>query len=194
MEQPNYILKTVETTWRREKTNEKMKMLDKITIGIVVVLILGSWFFGENLFSELSLGATALLFSLVVKVRFGQTKEVMTPSEVEVWFYDDYLIIYRPKRYYDRFVTRREYNKMYYKDMKRCYYKTQMQILYFTGDVHFEMYNYNKDGQLPETPTKKYLAEGTMQYMSTRLMPDVYEVIKEIEEHSPLRVEVLENQ
>lgn len=194
MKEPNYVIKTVETIWKRVNTGQKMKVVDKIVIAIVLILVLGSCFFRENLFSEMSIGAIALLIGLLLKVNFFGSKNVMYESEIELRFYDDYFIVYRPKRYYDKRVTRREYNKMYYKDITKCYYKTQMQILYFIGDVDTEWYNYTKEGAIPEKPTRKMLCKGGMQYMSTRLMPDVYAVIKEIEEHSPIRVEILENQ
>ena len=37
------------------------------------------------------------------------------PSPIEIQFYDDYPVIYSEKRYYDKKVSRKEYNKFHYR-------------------------------------------------------------------------------
>ena len=147
--------------------------------------------FGDNLLSELSGGTLALLVVLVLWTWFSKGKDVEDTAEIELQFYDEYLMIYRPKRYYSEKVTRREYNKMYYSEITRSTYEKKNKMLYFFGTVDGKRYNYAKDGSLPEKPTFDKIAKGTMQYISTRNVPDVMQLIEEIEAHSPIKVEVL---
>lgn len=39
---------------------------------------------------------------------------------MELQFFDDYLVLYLPKRYYGKHLTRMQINKMKYSDITKC--------------------------------------------------------------------------
>lgn len=191
MENPNYTLKTQEAVLVPVNQSSGLRFL-KIGVWVVVlVIVIGSFLFQQNLFSELSWTARCLLIVLTVGVTFLGGKKMDVPSPIELQFYDSYLIIYRPKRYYSRKVTRMEVNKMLYTDITRCIYKARSQRLQIYGNVAATWYNYDSNGVVPPSPTYDRMVTDTLCYLSTRCAPNVNFKF-EIEAHSPIKV-VVEN-
>ena len=120
-EKPNYVLKANEGVLVPK--NENLVPIKKAVWIIVGLIILGSFIFQDHLFSELTWSARIMLIVLAILVSFaGGTK--MVPQPFEIWFFDDYLIVYREKNYYSKKLIRKEYNKFFYKDISKCIYRT----------------------------------------------------------------------
>lgn len=190
MEQPNYVLKANEGILVPKNENLLLGKLKIVAWVIVGVIILGSLIFQTNLFRELSWTIKGLLVALVIGLSFvGGNKRI--PSPFEIQFYDDYLIVYREKRYYDRKVTRKEYNKFFYKDIQKIEYRTGTKRIHMKGVIEGIWYDYNKDGSLPENPTYHRTTDGGICYFYTTEEPDI-DFISEIEKHSPIKVQIVE--
>ena len=187
MDKPNYVLKTNEAVLMPKEQSNSYIFIKKGVLIIVAILILGSLIFQENLFFELSWTARVILIVLAVVFLFFGEKKIDVPSPIELQFYDEYLILYRPKRYYSKKVTRMEFNKMLYTDITRCIYKANSQRLHIYGNVAATWYNYDANGVVPSTPTYNRMVTDTLCYMSTRCAPDV-DFKSEIESHSPIQV------
>ena len=187
-ENPNYVLKFNETVRKTVKDiNYKIKI---VVIIIIAIIILGSIIFQDNLFSELSWTARILLISLALGVMFtDKTEKIKSP--IEIRFYNDYLVVYREKRYYSGRISRKEYNKFLYKDITKCYYNNNTKRFDIIGKVESIWYNYNTDGTIPNNPTYNRVVDGGICYFYTDLEQEV-DLIKEIKEHSPLKVEIQE--
>ena len=170
---------------RSTKSNMIIKLLLIVAICLLVLRIAID--IGFNLKSILLL----LLASLICIVMFltSYYDSVYDYADLELWFYTDKLVIHRPKRYYDRRVTRLEYNTMYYNEISCCEYRKQMKCLYFRGNVHARWYNYLKDDTVPDKPTRDMYVKNTMQYSNRAGLDDIDFLISEIETYSPLRVE-----
>lgn len=106
MENPKYVLKANEAVLMPTKNNPALDKL-KIAVWVVIaVIVVGSLIFQDNLFMEMSWTTRLLLIAVAIKVLLGGKKEDV-PSPIELQFFDDYLIVYRPKKYYSRKVSRK---------------------------------------------------------------------------------------
>lgn len=182
--QPNYVLKFNESVRKTVKdTNYKIKMAVLIIIGIIIV---GSLIFQDNLFTELGWTARIILISLFIGTLFtGKTEKIKSP--IEIRFYDDYLVVYREKRFYSKKVSRMEYNQFFYKDITSCEYNVNVKRINIVGKINATWYDYNKDGNIPQNPTYNRTVDGGICYFYTDLEPEL-DIIKEIEEHSSVKV------
>ena len=191
MDNPNYVIKTHEAVLTPVNQNSGLRFL-KIGVWIVVaIVVIGSFVFRINLFSELSWTARILLIVVAIRVTFLNGKKEYIPSLMELQFYDSYIIIYRPKRYYSRKVTRMEINKMLYSNITKCIYKSNSKRLHIYGNVDATWYNYDANGVVSSTPTYSRMVTNTLCYLSTRCAQDV-DFKTEIETHSPIKV-IIEN-
>lgn len=133
-EKPNYVLKANEGVLVPK--NENLVPIKKAVWIIVGLIILGSFIFQDHLFSELTWSARIMLIVLAILVSFaGGTK--MVPQPFEIWFFDDYLIVYREKNYYSKKLIRKEYNKFFYKDISKCIYRTTSEKFTIFGILEF---------------------------------------------------------
>ncbi len=191
MEQPNYVLRTVEAVFMPKKNNAAAEPIRIIVWVIIGIIIVGSFIFQDNLFAELSWSARVFLIILALGVTFATSGLESVPSPMELQFYDDYFIFYKPKRYYSKRVTRMSYITMKYSEVTKCAYLTRAQRFQIYGSGKSVWYNYRKDGTLPPVPTESRMVKGGMIYFDVSLAPNV-DFIREIETHSPMRV-VLED-
>ncbi len=187
MEKPNYILKTNEAVLVPVTQNKGITFL-KIGVWVVVIIIvLGSLIFKDNLFAELSWTSRFLLIAIAASVLVIGGKKEDVPSPMEIQFYDEYLILYRPKCYYSKKITRMEVNKMMYSEIKRCVFKTRSQRLHIYGDVIATWYNFNSEGERSQSPTYNRTVKDTLCFFST-LCANGIDFKHEIETHSPVIV------
>jgi len=187
-EQCNYVLKLNEAV-----TVDKYKHMDvmrKIVWIVVAVIILGSFVFKDNLFTELSWYARIMLIVIGLGVTFGGRKTV--PSPMELHFFDEYLLIYCSKRYYDKKCPRMIFNKMKYSTITDCVYKTKSERLHIYGDLEAVWYDYDKKGNVPSEPTYNRTVKETFWWLGMEFAKDI-DFIREIEEHSPIRVRLEES-
>ncbi|WP_428909700.1 hypothetical protein [Niallia sp. Krafla_26] len=190
MEKPNYVLKANEGITVPKNDNPLLGKL-KITVWIIIgVIILGSLLFQENLFIELSWTARVLLIVMAIGLTFSGGGYKKIPSSFEIQFYDDYLIVYREKRYINKKVSRREIDKFFYKDIKKCQFRTVTKQITIAGLEEAIRYKYNKDGSLPSKPTYHKTTEGLCYFYTTEV-PEV-DFVSEIERHSPIKVAIVD--
>lgn len=189
MNNPNYVLKANEAVLVPKKDANAFVKLKPAIWAVAGVILLASFIFGENIFNELSWTVRVLLVALIMGTFFLNSDE-RVPSPFEIWFYDDYLVLYREKHYYSKKVTRKEYDKFYYKDIKKCQFRTATQRINFFGVVEGIWYNYNKDGTLPAQPSY-HKTTDSIRYFYTTYATNV-DFVREIESHSPVKV-VVEN-
>ncbi len=185
----NYVLKFDEAVLVPQDKLSGLSFVKKGVWIIVFIATLGSIIFQDNLFGEMSWTTIVLLIVIAVVVSFIGGKKIDVPSPVEIQFYDDHLVIYRPKRYYSKKVTRMEHNKMMYAEIRRCVYKAQSKRLHIYGNVHAVWHNVSKDGVVSQLPTYDRVVNDTLQYFSTRCAENV-NFKNEIEQHSPIMVSV----
>lgn len=190
MDKPNYVLKANEGVLVPDETKSTIRKLKKAVWIIVGIIILGSLIFQDNLFGELSWTTIFLLIALILNFSLKKTNK-MIPQPFEIQFYDDYLIVYREKNYYSPKLSRKEYFKIYYKDVKEYKYRANSKKINIIGFCEINWYDYNKDGSLPDKPTIHKKTEGICWFYTSE-SPEV-DFVSEIERHSPLKVTIRES-
>ena len=136
MEQPNYVLRTNEAVLMPKKMPKGKRIafdiLKKLFLFVIIGLIVCSVIFGENMFAEMGFsGIVAIVFVAGVLIKNGGHEDV--PSPIELQFYDEYLIVYRPKRYLNKHETRKEFAQFYYKDITECEYAEKSKMIRIFG-------------------------------------------------------------
>lgn len=164
MDSPKYVIKTHETVSMPTGNNQPFATLRIVVWVIIAVIILGSFVFGDNLFSELSWTARMILIALAIGISFWGPKSEPVASPLEIRFYSDYLVVFREKRYYSRKVSRKEYNKFFYSDISKIEYNYRTKRLDFIGKIDAMWFNYNKDSSVPQNPSYHRIVDGGICY------------------------------
>lgn len=187
-QQPNYVLKFNETDSRKVK--DRNYYIKKAVVIIIAIIVIFSIIFGENLFLELSWTAIILLIAIALGILFTGKKEDV-PSPAELRFYDDYLLLFLERKYYSERSIKQEYLKMKYSDITKVKYlpNTSNKRFQIYGNGHSLHYDLKKDGNISKKASRDKMFEKGMIYFSTNLNQNI-DFIKEIEEHSPLKVEI----
>ena len=188
--QPNYVLKANEGVLMPKNDNPAFGYIKKAVWIIVGIIVIGSLIFQDNLFGKITWDTRILLIVLAIASLFLGGGSKRMPSPFEIWFYNDYLIIYREKRHFDRKTYMKMYDKFYYKDIHKCEFRTVCEKITIYGIDEAIWYDYNKDGSLPEKPTYHKTVDG-MGYFYTTEEPNI-DFVAEIENHSPIKV-IIEN-
>ena len=187
-QQPNYVLKFNETDSRKVK--DRNYYIKKTVVIIIAIIVIFSIIFGENLFLELSWTARILLIAIALGILFtGKKEDVPYPAELR--FYDDYLLLFLERKYYSERSIKQEYLKMKYSDITKVKYlpNTSNKRFQIYGNGHSLHYDLKKDGNISKKASRDKMFEKGMIYFSTNLNQNI-DFIKEIEEHSPLKVEI----
>ena len=194
MNTPKFILKDCEAVYVDQVDDPKMHNIKRAVWIIVGIIIIGSFVLGENLFGELSWTVRILLILLCVGTLFSTHRE-KEPFPIEIRFYDDYLEIYREKRYYSGVLNnvfyRNETAKFFYADIKQIQYRTQSRRMNFIGVFEGTYYTYNKDGSLPKTPSYHKKPDGIFWFCTDFL--ECPNIVGIIEEYCPVKVTVENN-
>lgn len=165
-EKPVYVLKTQEMVRMPNKdSNATVFRILRIVVWVIIaVIVFGSFVFGDNLLSELSWTARMILIALAIGIGFRRPKSHPVASPLEIRFYNDYLVVFREKRYYSNKVSRREYNKFFYTDISKIEYDYRIKRLDFIGKVDAMWFNYSKDGSIPQNPSYHRIVDGGICY------------------------------
>lgn len=186
---PNYVLKINEAVLVPKDTNKGILII-KIAVWIIVgMIVLGSLILQDNLLVEITWTTRMLLIAVAIGMMFVGVKKENVPSPIELQFYDDHLVVFRPKRYYSKNVIRMEINKMMYTDIKKCVYKAQSKRVHIYGNILAKWYNYDSNGNVSQTPTYDRFVTDALCYFSTRCAVGV-DFKQIIETYSPVKVTV----
>lgn len=190
MDTPIYVLKANEAAWAPNPNAKLMGKIKKIVRIIILVLIAGSLLFGDNLFAELNGTSQVLLIVLFAGTFFVKTNHKV-PTPFEIRFYEDRLVLYREKNYYNPKLSRMEFDTFMYKDIKKILYRTSTQRINIYGLVEGKWYNYNKDGSLPMKPSY-HKTTDSFSYFYTSADPEV-DFIGTLEKYTSIKVIIEEN-
>lgn len=190
MEKPSYILKLEESVLMPLPEKRSVRYFRYASWAIVILMVVGSLFFRTFLFLEMSFAGKILFVTLVINLFVGRTRQEDTLSYMELQFYDDYLVLYRPSRYYSKKVTRKEINKMPYKEISKCTYDKELERIHIYGTVFVKWYQYDKNGNCPVNPTVEKEVKDTLCYIRVKDMKHI-NFVSEIERHSPISVTVI---
>ena len=179
MEKPNYVIRATEAVVADKYDSKFLRIMRTLTFIIVIIIIISTILFHENIFMALSFRGKIILIGLVV-MTISTSGTIRIPSEFELQFYDEYFILYREKFPYNKNFSRKEIEKMYYKDVKEFQYRQQSKRINFVGVNEGIYWEYKKDGTLSEKPSYHKTTDSILYFYTE--FSDV-DFIKEIEEH-----------
>ena len=188
MPDPNHIIYMKESVLLPNKSTGPMFAVKIAVWTIVAILLATSLILGENMFAQLSITTGGLLVALLIGTLPIGHERIELPSPMELQFYDTYMVLYRPKRRYATGVVRREFNLMYYSDITSCVYKVNTRTMRIFGTVHATWYNFNAEGAMSQTPTYQRTVKNAGLIFS--ILAGDKDPVAEIEEYSPIRVEI----
>lgn len=189
-ENPNYVLKFNEGNMVPKHESTAKDIVKILFYIFLAILILGSILSGNFLFFEMSLSAK-MCFFIIAGYLFKTGGYERKPSPCELYFYDEYLILFRPMVYYSKNNIRQEWHKYYYKDIKKCEYRTKVKKINLYGLYKGVYYKYKKDGTLNLTPSYDRTVDSICRFY-TVFEPNI-DFVKEIETHSPIKIEFSES-
>lgn len=167
-DKPIYILNIEEGVLIPSEIDSRTEVVRYIIGGITVVLVLGSILFGENLFSGLGWYVRILYIGLFVRYIIFGRKRVDTPSPIDIYFYEDYLMLYRPKIYCSRNMFRKETNIMKYELITKIKYMKNERQFHIYGQVIGKHYKYLKDGMVDTVPHYDRIVDDGFVFFNTR--------------------------
>lgn len=182
MNKPNHILKTFESI--KVSVNPQGDKIKKAVAIVCIVLFVGSFLLGDNLLGELSFMPRILLVGLVIGCLFSGKKEERK-FPIEIHFYDDMIEVHRMEVHYSNGKVKRELHRFFLANNPQVTYDYRNKYLTIKGMAHGEWYLYSKKGELASKPERVsdtngicyfYVADGNV------------DVVREIEEHSTLKV------
>ena len=184
---PNYILKAQSAERVPKEMSKVDSILKKVIIAIIILIILGSLIFRENLFFEISWTARIILIVLAV-MYIPKGGKVFQPFPMEIRFYDEYCEFYFSKIYYNKKLQCQEIQTMKY-DNLRLKYVEKYARLEIRGDGNRVTYNYDKNMNLPTKPSSNRDFKNGCFLVHIQVFEEI-DIVKEIEEHSPIKVVV----
>jgi len=200
VEDPNYVFKTVGGTNVPGKNAKTMKGFRIVVLSVVVVIIAGSLLSGENLFLEMSMGARSCLFFAIIVSIFHVT-DVEIPTPVEFRFFDDYLIVYQEHASNASIYNQIEIYQMKYSDITKCQIMiNRHQLEIYANNLKQTFYKYKSDGTVEEKPKEDEVYDSGVVFSriplsddddyKEKLDEDIKKIKTEIENHSPIKVNV----
>lgn len=184
----NYVLHANEALVA--PSGEKPSVIKRVVMIISGVLLVGSFILGENLFAEMTWMARMIFLGLLIWSLFNNNSSMDVPSPVELQFYDDRLVIFRPRA--NRTSTnkiRQETKTFLYKDITDSDWNKGMGRLNIRGTYHGVYYEYDAGGKLGTAPIYDRVVQGGLDVIRTKLDPNV-DFAAEIESHSPIKVRI----
>lgn len=192
MEKPKYVLKLDEAVLRSKKQSGAFQVMKFTTLFLILGMIVVSLFIRKNLFFQFPMALRILILVWVVVIVAMLFRKEDTHSPLELQFYNNQLVVYRPQKYYTAQKSRREVNTIKYTEITDCVYKRKTQRVEIYGSVNATWYQFYQNGKMAKTPTSERYVKDTITYFRTNYVSDI-DFKQEIESHSPIKVRVEEN-
>lgn len=182
---PIYILKGQEPS-TQSKPQKKLNAFSVIGI-ILLVLYLLSFMSGKG--GVLAAQRSSMLIPGLIFLNLGITsanKKIREPFEIQ--FYPDYLVVYRARHHFDGTNPRKQFEKIYYQNLRACVWDRVAKQLVFVGTTEITATNYDKKGNLENGTNQWQIPEHVCKVGTGLTMKTDYKM--EIEANTPVRVEV----
>ena len=177
---PNYVLK-MNMAMMLPKGGLVVGLIKLVSIICLMVIIVSIIFDTAGMSIE-SISIRAVMIFILCFILFYRKLEYVA-SPMELRFYDDHLVMYIPKRYCGISDAGEEYNVIYYSDVENCVVDKKSHDVRI-GGKGISVYYDSKS---------KYRQES--QFLSLTfdtLCAEDVDFEKEIEEHSPIKVKVVD--
>ena len=186
MNSPNFTVAFQEAHAQPEKLSPKNAIMKKVVAGIFILFIVLLVFMGKSLISEIGFLVVVILIGLAVWY-MGKSKKTAVPDTVEIRFYDQQMVIYKPKYNLTESIELEEIETFPYDGIQECKYSTGSEMLTILGKGKLLQYRYKADGTKEDKPYKEKEMDNLIDqiWLHFALKDDIPGVI---EANSPIKV------
>lgn len=162
------------------------EIIKRIFVAFLVVLIGGSLLFDEFLFAKESIPVwICFVFVIGYLIKNGGHERSECPSQLQ--FYADYMVFYVPKHHIKVGKDQMEIQKIFYKDVTKCEFRTNTRKMVICGMLEETHYEYDKNDNLQKVPCYHKFYDGMIKFYT--VFDFEHDFKKIIEANSPLKVE-----
>lgn len=185
---PNYILKFDGSHSVYIDGGGVWGKIQRICLIVIAFFVVASILFHDNLFKEMS-GYTVGTLIAILFVCWVKKKREWRAFPIELRFYDDSLVVYQDHvPHSDGKKIRQEWSYFKYDDIKLIRWQLRAKSVLIQGVVHGVYIWYDNEGNLTEKKKYDKITDSGCIF-NTHNMGDI-DLAMEIEEHSPLKVEI----
>jgi hypothetical protein len=173
---------------RMAPKNESLsyEIAKKLFIAFLLILVIGSLIFKEFLLAGEPVQVwICLIIALLYFVNQGGHERVRCQSQL--LFYNDYMIFFVPKHHIKRGKEQMEIQKIYYKDVTVCKYRTVVKKMTIFGLMEEVNYKYDKNGNVSDTACFHKVCNGIIKFYT--VFDSEHDFKSIIERNTPLKVE-----
>lgn len=191
MNKAKYILKINEGVLVPKTNKNSTDIVRKIVIAISVILVF-SWFvFKESIYSELSIFTKIFFLTLFFKYVILTSGGVDVPSPMEIIFYDEHFLVYRPRIWRGKNCIRRESDTIRYDQVTMIKYVSSSRRFHIYGTFSGKYYKYKKDNTLDDIPCYDKVVKDGMVFFSTRCTDeDDAHILEVLRTFMPSKIEI----
>lgn len=183
---PNYIFEVQQLEYSYEGDKSKGIKIYKIAIrSLAVFFLLCSIIFDPNFYFSLPLYPKVIFPILFISTFMLNSKKKSVPTTLLISFFDDYMTFYCNKRRCSYNLTRMDWIKIYYKDVKNFTCNKNRDQLVFNAKMQVIYNKYDKNGVLNKEPYKNHIVDSY--YFIYTKFDSIDKIIYEIESHTPLK-------
>lgn len=163
--------------------NKVYDIVRKAILVFIVLIIVGSLLFKESWIAD---GATEICLCLfIIWIYLNKHERVECPAQLR--FYDDFLVFYVPKRHYRMGYELMEMQKIYYHDVTKCIFRTNVSKMVIFGMMDEVDYKYNSQGMVSDVPSSQKRDDLMIKFYT--VFDHEHDFAGIIEKNSPLKVE-----
>lgn len=159
--------------------------MKRIFIALIIAVALGSVVFGEFLLAgESILVWTGIFVICGYLIKNGGYERKECPAQLQ--FYEEYMVFYIPKCHIKKGKDRMEIQKIYYKDITTCKFRTNVQKIVILGRMDVEYYWYDCKGNVNKKPDFQNHCDGIISFYT--VFDGKHNFVDIIEKNSPIKV------
>lgn len=184
-ETPKAVVDFIDGRMASKNESTVYTIIKNVFIVFVVILVIGSIIFKEFLFSGESIAVwLCVIIVLGYLIKNGGHERVETLSQL--LFFRDYMVFYVPKHHVKKGLDRMEIQKIYYRDVITCEFRTNTRKMVIRGMLDQTYYEYEKNGVVNSTPSYQRRYDGMIKFYTVFDYEHDFKAI--IEKNSPLTV------
>lgn len=182
---PKEVVDFIDGRMTQKNESTAYTIIKNIFVVFVIILGVGSIFFTEFLFSGESVTVwLCVAIVLGYLIRNGGHERVETPSQL--LFFEDYMVFYVPKHHVKKGRDRMEIQKIFYRDVITCEFRTNTRKMVIRGMLEQTHYEYEKNGTVNSTPSYQRHYDGMIKFYT--VFDNEHDFKAVIEKNSPLTV------
>lgn len=164
--------------------------LRPFVLGFDALVLIMSLLFWENILSELSAFSMFMIVLLNMKCFLADVDD-WGPSDMDLLLFEDHLEIHRDKIFRSKHHIRKEWECIFYEDIRECKYRKVTKQIELIGWVWSRCKEYDKFGNLQDHYSHDKITNSFAGFYVTYMDADT--VIEELEKYLPIPIATRES-